>query len=292
MMDDNKNYSLEQTKNIELLIKKCQGTIDIINKFKKDCLDSSERVKSLYNNKILNVQYLDNDTEKLLKLGWLDRDNMKNQCITIVDKCVNLFYVFIRFYQNLKLENNQIINKIKKDFILTKKPPPDNAMPVWPSMISKSNKNVYLEKDEYIFPEYIDEYNILDNKKYAYKEYHEIKKILVNTFDNFKEIPNTYELDGYITPQKQYLFNIPKERRWLHNRYKKIMYRLMPVYKQNVGNIIVLQIFLKTETDNYILIDEFEPKNGKYYVYDSILEPIYLNGVMNKFRIKIIDNYI
>jgi hypothetical protein len=289
-MDDTKDYSLEQTKRIELLLSKCNNTINKLNQFKIKCAETSEKVKSEFANKLSNVHYLDDETRNLFKLSWIDRDNLKNQCINMIDGCINLFDVLIRFYQDIKLENNNVINKIKKDFVLTKKPPPENALPIWPSVVSKSNKNLYF--DDNILPDYIDEYNILDNKRYAYKEYNEIKKILINTFDNFKEIPGTFETDGYISPIKQYIFKIPKERKWLHNKYGKILYKLSNFHKQDIGNVVILQIYLKTNDDNFIIIDEFEQRNGKYYVYDAILEPIYENGLMNKFRIKLIDNYV
>ena len=290
-MDDDKDYSLDQTHRIELLLSKCNNTINKLNKFKLKCNETSEKVKNELSTKLSNVHYLDNDTENLLKLSWIDRDNLKTQFNNMIDSCINLIDVLIRFYQDLKNENNNVVNKIKRDFVLTKKPPPDNALPIWPSITSKSNKYMY-DNNENILPEYINEYNLLDNKRYAYKEYHEIKKILINTFDNFKEIPNTIEIDGYITPLKQYIFKIPKERKWTHNKYKKILYILSNFHKRDVGNITVLQIYLKTNINNFVLIDEFEQKNGKYYVYDAILEPIYENGLMNKFRIKLIDNYV
>lgn len=291
-MDDTDNYKLNQIDRINSMIAKARQILGTLNNFLINVKESSENVKNNVVERIKKINFSDNDTQNLLKETWADRDNMLRECKRVINSTIHIIEIFIKFYGDLQKENKDVLGKIRQDFVLTKKPPPHDAIPIWPLAVSHDNKRIYEDRDENLYEEFKNEFDMKENRDKAEREYHEINKILVKTFDNFKNVRGSFERDGYISTNKQYIFKVPLNRKWTNPEFDKIIYTLEAINKKNYGQSLSIIVYFKTPQGNYTVIDTIEPKNNLYYVYDSILEPIFERGILTKFRVKLIDSYL
>ena len=284
-MINRNEYYLFNENEIRNLINEGIKISKLLNKYKEDLSNNMQYINDEIKIRIKNSKYLDIQTLDLLKYIIYDRNNINDLFSKIYDTCQKVINNYIRFYQELNMKYNDVLKMIKNDNYITRKPPPSEILNInWPSKIILDTKDLY-EVNNYDYNKYKNINDIEDDNKYMIKEINELRKILYNIFDELKKDNKLMEIDGYMNPLKQYIFNIPESGKWDLYSLKKIFFVLKYEYRNN-NKILMLKIYYKKNDGNILLLDEFEPRNDKYYIYDAILEPIYINLTLKKFRIK------